>query len=62
LKFKLKFKNNKKRKQKIREKEEKNCNTPCVTQGPGSIHAPIAYYHMCLSGEKGAPKTLETMA
>jgi hypothetical protein len=29
------------------------CNTPGVTQGPGSIHAPMAYYHMCLSGEKG---------
>jgi hypothetical protein len=30
-----------------------SCNTPSVTQGPGSIHAPMAYYHMCLSGEKG---------
>jgi hypothetical protein len=29
------------------------CNTPGVTQGSGSIHAPMAYYHMCLSGEKG---------
>jgi hypothetical protein len=29
------------------------CNTSGVTQGPGSIHAPMAYYHMCLSGKKG---------
>jgi hypothetical protein len=32
------------------------CNTPGVTQGPGSIHALMTCYHMCLSGEEGAPK------
>jgi hypothetical protein len=31
-------------------------NTQGVTQGPGSIHALMAYYHMCLSGGEGAPK------
>jgi hypothetical protein len=29
------------------------CNTPGVTQGPDSMHAPITYYHMCLDGKKG---------
>jgi hypothetical protein len=37
------------------------CNTPGVTQGPGSTHALMAYYHMCLSGGEGETKTLETM-
>jgi hypothetical protein len=37
------------------------CNTPGVTQGPGSIHALMTCYHRCLSGGEGAPKTLETM-
>jgi hypothetical protein len=37
------------------------CNTPGATQGPGSIHAPMAYYHMCLSRKKGH-QNLETMA
>jgi hypothetical protein len=32
------------------------CNTPGVTQGPGSIQALMAYYHMCLSKVEGAPK------
>jgi hypothetical protein len=32
------------------------CNTQGVTQGPGSIHALMAYYHMCLSRGEGAPK------
>ena len=32
------------------------CNTLDITQGPGSIHALMAYYHMCLSGGEGAPK------
>jgi hypothetical protein len=32
------------------------CNTPGVTQGPGSIHALMTCYHMCLSGGEGAPK------
>jgi hypothetical protein len=32
------------------------CNTPGVTLGPGSIHALMVYYHMCLSGGEGAPK------
>jgi hypothetical protein len=36
--------------------KEDDCNTLGVTQGPGSMHAPIAYYHMCLNGKKGAPK------
>jgi hypothetical protein len=31
----------------------RTCNTPGVTQGPGSIHAPMAYYYMCLSQKKG---------
>jgi hypothetical protein len=35
---------------------EPNCNTPGVTQGPGSIHALMTYYHMCLNGGEGAPK------
>jgi hypothetical protein len=37
------------------------CNTPGVPQGPGSIHSPMAYYHMCLSGEKGH-QNFRTMA
>jgi hypothetical protein len=32
------------------------CNTPGVTQGSSSIHALMAYYHMCLSRGEGAPK------
>jgi hypothetical protein len=32
------------------------CNTQGVTQGPGSIHALMAYYNMCLSRGEGAPK------
>jgi hypothetical protein len=32
------------------------CNTPGVTQGPGSIQALMTCYHMCLSGREGAPK------
>jgi hypothetical protein len=37
------------------------CNTSGVTQGPGSIHAPMAYYHMCLSRKKGH-QNIEIMA
>jgi hypothetical protein len=32
------------------------CNTPGVTQGPGSIQALMTCHHMCLSGGEGAPK------
>jgi hypothetical protein len=32
------------------------CNTPGVTQGPGSIPTLMTCYHMCLSGGEGAPK------
>jgi hypothetical protein len=34
-------------------RKTRTCNTPGVTQGPGLMHAPIAYNHMCLNGEKG---------
>jgi hypothetical protein len=36
--------------------QEDTCNTPGITQGPGSIHALMTCYHMCLSGGEGAPK------
>jgi hypothetical protein len=33
-----------------------SCNTPGVTQGPGSIYAPMAYYHMSVNGGEGVLK------
>jgi hypothetical protein len=32
------------------------CNTPSVTQGPGSRQALMTCHHMCLSGGEGTPK------
>jgi hypothetical protein len=37
------------------------CNTPGVTQGPGSIHTLMSCYHMCLSKGGKSTKTLEIM-
>jgi hypothetical protein len=34
----------------------RSCNTPGVTQGPGSIQALMTCYHMCLSKGGRAPK------